>query len=38
MSTAFTFPLLFYLFPRSHATQQRLSMKLPPAEPPPAIA
>ncbi len=29
----FTFPFLFYLFPRSHATtQQRLSTKLPPAD------
>ena len=28
----FTFPFLFYFFPRSHATQQRLSTKLPPAD------
>ena len=28
----FTFPFLFYLFPRSHATQQWLSTKLPPAD------
>ena len=28
----FTFPFLFYLFPRSHVTQQWLSTKLPPAD------
>ena len=28
----FTFPFLFYLVPRSHVTQQRLSTKLPPAD------